>query len=241
MSPTSERLSVLVVNADKMGSELLAGALRRGRNHFDVVALVGDSADINRQLIKCKPQVALISAELGDGPRAGLEVLLRLREIHPHVRAVMLLDHCQRGLVIEAFQKGARGLFYRNHSLKALSKCIRTVNQGHIWAGNEEVEYLVEAVSHLNPLRFSSPDGRHLLTQREEDVVRLVAEGLKNREIAESLHVTNHAIRNHLYHIFDKLGISTRVELVLYNTTCPAGAGPAPEESVVKARLRLPA
>jgi DNA-binding NarL/FixJ family response regulator len=241
VSPTVERLSVLIVNADKMGSELLASALRRGRSHFDVAALVGDSDDISRQLTKCKPQVALISVELGDGPRAGFEILLKLREIHPHVRAVMLLDHCQPGLVIDAFQKGARGLFYRSHSPKALSKCIRAVHQGQIWAGNEEVGYLVDALSQLNPLRFSSADGRHLLTQREEDVVRLVAEGLKNREIAESLHVTNHAIRNYLYHIFDKLGISTRVELVLYNSTHPAGSKPAPEASVVKARARLPA
>jgi DNA-binding NarL/FixJ family response regulator len=238
-SLTKERLSVLIVNADNMGGELLASALRRGRNHFDVAALAGDSQEIGRRLPKHKPHVALISAELRDGPRAGFETLLQLREIHPAARAVMLLDDCQRELVIDALQKGARGIFYRSHSLRALSKCIRAVHEGQIWAGNAEIEYLLGALAQLNPLRFSTADGKPLLTRREEDVVRLVAEGMKNREIAESLQVTNHAIRNYLYHIFDKLGISTRVELVLYNTTHPGNPKPASDTILVKARGRL--
>ena len=239
MSFTKERLSVLIVNGDNMGGELLATALRRGRNHFEVAALVGDSVEISRRLPKYKPQVALINAELRDGPRAGFEILLRLREIHPTARVVMLFDDCHRELVIDALQKGARGIFYRSHSLRALSKCIRAVHDGQIWAGNREIECLIDALAHLNPLRFSSADGKHLLTRREEDVVRLVAEGMKNREIAESLQVTKHAIRNYLYHIFDKLGISTRVELVLYNTTHPGSPKPASEVITGKPRGRL--
>jgi len=240
-SSSQERLSVLIVNGDNMGGELLASALKRGRHHYDVAALAGGSQEIARRLPKYKPHVTLISAELQDGPRAGFDILLQLREIHPAAQNVMLLDDCQRELVIDALQKGARGIFYRSHSVRALSKCIRAVHEGQIWAGNTEIEYLLVALAQLNPLRFSSADGKPLLTRREEDVVRLVAEGMKNREIAASLQVTNHAIRNYLYHIFDKLGISTRVELVLYNTTHPNSPKPASDAILVKARGKLQA
>ena len=74
----------------------------------------------------------------------------------------------------------------------------------------------MNALAHVKPLQFNDADGVPLLTRREEDVVRLVADGLKNREIAKRLNVAEHSIRNYLYRIFDKLGVSTRVELILY-------------------------
>jgi DNA-binding NarL/FixJ family response regulator len=72
------------------------------------------------------------------------------------------------------------------------------------------------ALSSLKPLRFNNAEGMPLLTRREEEVVRLVADGLKNAEVALRLNVAEHTIRNYLYRIFDKLGVSSRVELILY-------------------------
>jgi DNA-binding NarL/FixJ family response regulator len=100
--------------------------------------------------------------------------------------------------------------------LKAFSKCIRTVHQGQIWAGNEDLEHLIQALTHTNSLQFKSAHGTPLLTRREEEVVHLVADGMKNREIAQRLKVKEHSIRNYLYRIFEKLGVSSRVELILY-------------------------
>src|SRR5262249_12004405 len=109
-----------------------------------------------------------------------------------------------------------RGIFYRSHSLKALAKCIRSVHRGQIWVGNDDIEHLVRALDHVKPRPVTSPDGSMLLTRREEEVVRLVVDGMKNREIAHRLQVTEHSVRNYLYRIFEKLGVSTRVELILY-------------------------
>ena len=74
----------------------------------------------------------------------------------------------------------------------------------------------MRAFSQLTPMRVVNSDGLRLLTNREEDVVRLVAEGLQNRDIARQLELSEHTIKNYLFHIFDKLGVSSRVELVLY-------------------------
>ena len=118
--------------------------------------------------------------------------------------------------VINAFRGGVRGIFYRSPSLKALSKCIRMAHKGQIWASNEDLEHLISALAHSKPLRFDNSEGLPLLTRREEEVVRLVADGLKNREIAEKLQVKEHSVRNYIYRIFEKLGVSSRVELILY-------------------------
>jgi DNA-binding NarL/FixJ family response regulator len=198
-----------------MTSELLKNAFGHGRNGFTVETLTGSSQKIIGELGAHKADVALISEELQDGPQAGMKVLQKTRDSH-HTSAVMLLQNSKPERVVNAFRDGARGVFYRSHSLKSLSKCIQTVYRGQIWASNEDLEHVINALTHVKPLHFNNSDGMPLLTRREEDVVRLVADGMKNREIAQRLKIKEHSIRNYLYRIFDKLGVSTRVELILY-------------------------
>jgi DNA-binding NarL/FixJ family response regulator len=210
-----EPIRVLVVTADNMTSELLKNAFAHKRKDFAVQSLTGTSQKIIGELGDNKADVVLISEELQDGPQAGIKVLEKLRNSQ-RTSSIMLL-HCSKpSCVIKAFRGGARGIFYRTHSLKALSKCIETVHNGQIWASNEDLEHLISALTHIEPIHFNSSDGTPLLTRREEDVVRLVADGMKNREVAERLKVSEHSIRNYLYRIYDKLGVSSRVELILY-------------------------
>ena len=100
--------------------------------------------------------------------------------------------------------------------MKTLSKSVQTFDRGEICVSKEALEHLISALSNTKPLHLKNRDGMPLLTLREEEVVHLVADGLKNREIAERLKVKEHSIRNYLYRIFEKLGVSTRVELILY-------------------------
>jgi DNA-binding NarL/FixJ family response regulator len=210
-----DRISVLIVTADNMTGELLKNAFARGRKEFTVVTLTGSSHDIIGDLDAYKPHIALISEDLQDGPQAGIKVLQKIRD-SKRIPSIMLLQSSTPERVVNAFRDGARGIFYRSHSLKSLGKCIETVYQGQIWASNEDLEWLINALTHLKPLQFQNAEGTSLLTRREEDVVRLVADGMKNREIALQLNVKEHSIRNYLYRIFEKLGVSTRVELILY-------------------------
>lgn len=198
-----------------MTSELLKNAFIHGRRGFTVETLTGSSQKIIGELGTHKADVALISEELQDGPEAGIKVLQKTQATQG-TSAIMLLQNSKPERVVNAFRDGARGVFYRSHSLKSLSKCIQTVHKGQIWASNEDLEHLIKALSHLRPLLINNSHGLPLLTRREEDVVRLVADGMKNREIAQRLKVKEHSIRNYIYRIFEKLGVSTRVELILY-------------------------
>ena len=209
-------INVLLVAPDNMTAELLTNAFSRGRSNFAVTTLIGDSHTVSDGLLRCKPHVAVISEELEDGSQAGFKILQKLRDTSHGTAAIMLLKSSKADSVVDAFREGARGVFYRNASLKALSKCIRVVHLGQFWVGNQDLEHLVGALPRTKTAQITGATGVPLLTEREEDVVRLVADGMKNRAIAERLEVTEHSIRNYLYRIFEKLGVSTRVELILY-------------------------
>jgi DNA-binding NarL/FixJ family response regulator len=161
--------------------------------------------------------VALVSESLQDGPLTGFQILRELCIRFPKTRVIMLLKSAQQELVVDAFRAGAKGVFCRAEPVEVLCKCISAVHQGQIWANSQQFQYVLDALSSAAPLRIVSPQGRTVLTNREKDVVKLVAEGLSNRAIAQELGLTEHTISNYLFRIYEKLGISSRVELVLYS------------------------
>jgi two-component system nitrate/nitrite response regulator NarL len=213
---SSQSIRVGVADATRMNSQLVVGALKRCRSNFEVHALTSNSGDAFRELQKHRPDVAVISAQLEDGPLTGFKVLHQLRTTEPKTPTVMLLDSTERDLVVDAFRAGARGVFCRGYSFKALPKCIRRVHEGQVWVNNLELEFLLELVISLRPMQICNTGGMALLTPRERDVVRLAAEGMRNQEISVRLNLSEHTVRNYLFRIFEKLGISSRVELVLY-------------------------
>jgi len=211
-----DRIRVAVVESSRMASQLIEGAFQKHRQKFEVSAFSGGSAETLRELERKQPQVAVVSSDLQDGPLMGFKVLHRLRDSNSRISTIMLLNSSERDLVIDAFCSGARGVFTRSHSIDALPKCIRVVHHGQVWVNNDQIELLLGLIKRLRPLQTSSPDGTALLTPREDEIVRLVAEGMRNEEISRKLAITEHTVRNYLCRIFEKLGLSSRVELVLH-------------------------
>jgi len=133
------------------------------------------------------------------------------------VAKLILPDSYDREVVVNAFRSSARGLFcFSEYPFRLLCKCIQSMHQGQVWANSEQLQYLVEALSQVPSLHMVNSRGVRLLTPREEQVVALVADGLSNREVARELCLSEHTVKKYLFRIFDKLGISSRVELVLY-------------------------
>ena len=216
MTCTRSTVSVLIASPRVMACELIMGALNQ-YEHFHVVASATTAQEVLEAVQSADLHVALICASLADGPLSGFEVLRQLRECSPEVRPVILLDGSERHLVVAAFRAGARGVFCLSQSsFKSLCRCVEQVHAGQIWANSSELAEVMESFSQLASMRVVNADGMRLLTKREEDVVRLLAEGLQNRDIANELKLSEHTIKNYLFHIFDKLGVSSRVELVLY-------------------------
>ena len=208
--------AVLIGNANAMTAELLVAALNR-QSRFRVVAVATTVNEVLEVVQSGHVDVALISATLADGPLGGFVAVRKMRACCPGLKSVMLLDSPSGNLAVDAFRAGAKGVFCPSESnLKMLYRCVDRVHSGQIWAKSSELAHVMEAFTQLAPLRVVNADGLKLLTKREEDVVRLLAEGLQNREIARELNLSEHTIKNYLFRIFDKLGVSSRVELVLY-------------------------
>ncbi|MGA9496480.1 MAG: response regulator transcription factor [Terriglobales bacterium] len=146
-----------------------------------------------------------------------LSLLRWLRVSYPQVAPVLLAENDDRELVVSALRAGAKGIFlFTRTPFAMLCKCIQCVFQGEVWVNSQQMNYLLDAVSEVPTLRVVNANGRALLTPREEQVVALVADGLTNRAVAGELGLSEHTIKKYLLRIFDKVGISSRVELVLY-------------------------
>jgi DNA-binding NarL/FixJ family response regulator len=214
-SVPSHPISVLLADSSQMRLQLLTGALRR-RPEFKIESCPLD-LDIILKTLEVPTNVLVLAANTQNGNWKDMALLRRLHIAHPAVAKILLLESFDRELVVNSFRSGARGLFcFTESSFRSLCRCIQAVQSGQVWANAEQIDYLIELVNQVPSLRVVNARGASLLTPREEQVVALVAEGLSNREVAQELALSEHTIKKYLFRIFDKLGISTRVELVLY-------------------------
>jgi DNA-binding NarL/FixJ family response regulator len=227
---TNSPVSILVADANLMLCSLLVQALKRHKE-LRVAAWAVDSAEVLDILRTTPVDVGLVSANLQNGPLAGFGLVREIRIAHPNVRSVLLLDRSERELVVDAFRAGARGILNRSTELKMICKCLCNVYQGQIWATSNELELVLDALFRTAGLRVIDAKGATLLSKREEQVVGFVADGLSNRDIARELSLSEHTVKNHLFRIFEKLGVSSRVELVLYAFSRPSLPGTAPSRT----------
>lgn len=235
-------IRVLAADSTPMNTQMLVEALARD-GQFAMAGTPSKPAEILASTKREHPQVALISARQGENRMAGFELCREICSASPGTRVIMLLDSPERTTVIEAFRCGARGVFFRTESLKLLAKCIPCVHGGQVWAGSGELHYLLEAIAEPVAMRFRGASGNALLSARELDVVRCVADGLSNREIAQRLTLREHTVKNYLFRIFDKLGVSSRVEVVLYalgGASAPRPASASPSSCIVRPK-KMPA
>lgn len=215
--PHSNNIRVLIADADRMSGHLIANGLARSRHDIEVVGVSNSSSETLRQIEETLPDIALINAHLDDGRLTGYNILQSVRALSPKTSAIMLIPDSERDLVVDAFRGGARGVFCRLQPIKMLSKCIRTVHEGQIWADTQNLVHLLDFLTQLKPLRLIKPGGgMNRLTPREAEVVQLLTDGMSTREISQKLDLSEHTIRNYLSAIYDKLGVSSRVELALY-------------------------
>lgn len=217
MQPSrSSAITVLVAESSLLNCELLESALRRKSRSVTVVASTIESGRALAQIEKHKPDVVLISAQLKSGPLDGYRLLAQLRSLPAPPRAILLLASRDRDLVVDAFRCGAHGVIFRDESIGILGRCIRAVHGGQIWANSEQLSYLLDALCLSVPLNFREGARLDMLSKRQEQIVQLVAQGLTNRDVATHLGLSEHTVRNYIFEIFNRLGVSTRVELVRY-------------------------
>jgi DNA-binding NarL/FixJ family response regulator len=209
------QINLIIAVESRMDGQLFKKALERPRQRLKVISCPVSKEEIAHSIQNNPLDIALVSESLQDGHLTGFRILSELRAISPKARSIMLLKKNNLELVLDAFRAGAKGVFCRTDSLTNLPKCIRCVHNGQIWANSTQLDQLTESLSKTAPLKINGTSGRWALSKRDDQIVKLVVEGFSNREVAHKLSLTEHAVSNHLLRIYEKLGISSRVELVL--------------------------
>jgi len=212
----SSAIAVLIADSNRMQAQLLISALRR-RSEFRISTCQVDIVSILDAVAVTPAKVVVLSLNHSINIADQMAAMRRLHLLNPEVAKVLLVESYDRELVASAFRSGIRGIFCISDThFRLLCRCIQRVADGQVWANTEQMTFLLDLVSEVPSLRVLNSTGRQLLTPREEQVVALVAEGLSNRGTARELNLSEHTVKKYLFRIFDKLGISSRVELVLY-------------------------
>ena len=215
----SAPIRLLFANIPSMTAGLLQSAL----DDENVAVVLGNARstdELGALLLSGTPRVVLVGAHPGNEQPSGLPFVEQISALAPQVRQIVLGDNLGLNDQVTLLRAGARGLLCESETnIAVLSKCICCVASGEIWASHKQLEHLLQSLSYPRSLRVTNALGETILSPREEQVLNLLAEGLSNRDLAAALKLSEHTVKNHLFRIFDKLGVSSRMEAVLYAIT----------------------
>lgn len=207
---------LMLAHLTEITGDLFRGALE-DHGEIRIVGSVRSTSDLERVLKVATPDVALVGAELNQDRQHVVALLEQTAARCPSVRQIVFSQQMSDEEVVTYFRAGARGLISSaTTGLALLVKAIRCVAMGQIWANSEQLDLLVRSLSVPRSLPITNQLGDAILSKREEQVLHLLADGLSNRELAKELSLSEHTVKNHLFRIFDKLGVSSRIEAVLY-------------------------
>lgn len=210
---SKDRASIKILIAEDQAT--VRDGLRKfleGVNDFTIVGEASNGVECVKMLAKLKPDILLLDPQMPE--KDGLGVLEECNFDSTSTRVIVLTAAKDDRDVVRAMRLGARGVVLKQSASELLVKSIRKVYDGEIWLDNRMTAKKVDA------FQKSSESGQRrdksLLSDREKEVVQMVAHGFRNREIGDKLSLSQQTVKNHLGKIFDKLGVSDRLELALY-------------------------
>lgn len=208
---TKQAIRILVAD----DHAIFRDGLRKLLEASDEAQIVGEASngvECTKMLPKLKPDILLLDLRMPE--KDGLAVLEEVNFDTLPTRVIVLTAAEDDRDVVRAMRLGARGVVLKQSASDLLLKSIHKVYDGEIWLDNRMTAEVIDAFkkSAEAGIRREKP----LLSDREKEIVQLVAQGFRNREIGEKLFISEQTVKNHLHNIFDKLGVSDRLELALY-------------------------
>lgn len=188
-------------------------------NHKGMVVVGEAGTRIDALTIAEREQPEIILLDLDMGGESGLDFLRELLDTATNARVVMLTGVRDPDAHRRAVQLGAMGLVLKDKAAEVLIKAIEKVHAGEVWLDRYLTASVLSEMSQSTSVRRTDPEGEKIrsLTNRELEVIGLVCEGLKNKQIADRLFISEATVRNHLTSILSKLELSDRFELALYS------------------------
>jgi len=183
---------------------------------FKVVGEAVDGSEVAKLMSELKPSVLMLDLAM---PRlTGIEVLRDLASAEDAVRVIILTAAIEKRQIVEALQLGARGILLKDAAVPLVTKCIQAVLTGDYWVDHEAVSSLVDYLKRLQKEAPEKISQKALdFTPREHEIVSAIVSGRSNKEIAAKLSISEDTVKHHLSNIFDKAGVSNRLELAIWS------------------------
>jgi DNA-binding NarL/FixJ family response regulator len=210
-------IRVLIADDESLFRDGLAN-LVSAQKDLDVAGTVDSAATANEQMRLIKPDVVLLGWS-ASAP-ASQRIFAAIQDGKLHTRIIMLISDDGKEDFLDAIRLGCSGIVPRKTSTELLLKSIRKVHAGEIWLDRMSTADVIRRLSKKGSGNVAARQGLReqgaALSTREREIVGLIAQGFKNRDMAERLFISEQTVKNHLHNIFDKLGVSDRLELALY-------------------------
>jgi DNA-binding NarL/FixJ family response regulator len=216
MQETQNKIRVVIADDHPIVREGLRKLLKL-EDDIDVVGEASDGRELVERFEEMQPDVILLDLRMPN--LDGLGTLQTLQHMGSKAKVIILTASEDKNEFVQAMKLGCSGIVLKQTSAELIVKSIRKVHSGEIWLDSHTTAAVMrQFASPLDP----SPSGqtkvreRSPLSAREREIVALVAQGYKNKEMAEKMFISEQTVKNHLHNIFDKLGVSDRLELALY-------------------------
>ena len=224
--PTKPKIRIVVADDHPIFRDGLCRLLALEED-FEVVAQASDGRQVLEILQQLEPDILLLDLKMPG--LDGLATLQRLQAVRNKTRVIVLTASDDKNEFVQAMKLGTSGIVLKQTATELLIKSIRKVHAGEIWLDSHTTAAVIrqfvanEEAPPPAPPPPPPPQAsagrereRSPLSQREREIVALVAQGFKNKEMAEKMFISEQTVKNHLHNIFDKLGVSDRLELALY-------------------------
>ncbi len=210
-----KKINVLIVEDHPLTRQTLEYQVKKLPN-INVLGSVENGKSAVEFVENNKPDIILMDIEMP--VMNGIEATMEIKKKHPNIIIIMLTSHGERENVLNAFNSGANAYCIKNIEMDELAKVIDIVLEGGIWVDKQIAGYVFSVLTHLNEEqkknRLSQKDFD--ISEREMDVLKLVADGLSNEEIAEKLYISKFTVKNHIASLISKLAVKDRVQMAVF-------------------------
>ena len=184
---------------------------------FEIAGEAGDGREVLDKVRRLDPDILLLDLRMPN--LDGLLTLEGLQHSNTRARVIVLTASDDKDEFVQAMKLGCRGILLKQSDPDLIVKSIRKVHAGEIWLDSHTTAAVMHQFSKVGPASHGPASigrERNPLSTREREIVALIAQGYKNKEMAEKMFISEQTVKNHLHNIFDKLGVSDRLELALY-------------------------